>query len=494
MFFKSTCSPPFKGTTQPDSTAMDPQPRCCPAFSSRGFQLLFFTNICEFSGRVLLNLAAGVWLYERTRSGLSLGAIGLVQLAIIVPATLYGGVLADSVDRRRLVALCMLVCALSGAALASLCFTQRLHPVHVYIALAATQLASRLEGSARGALIGVVVPPNALARAVSITTVTQQLGQIAAPLMFAAAARAATLSLAFGIAAASYGVATVLPLCISYTTLAAASGAAPKASLAASAATEPVWRAQLRSLAEGLHFIVNHPLLPGLYALDWALTAFTYYRDLFPMFVAVLFTSGRGSLDPRSCVALLTATTHAGGIVGGALTFALNKEPHKGRQVIIATLVYGVFAALFGASHHLALGAAAVFVAGGADSVGMNMRKTTVFVTTPDRLRGRAHAAHTLAANLANALGLIYVSWMASVIGAGKTMLIGGGLTWLCVGVIAVLMPALWRYADDADDEVDDASGKVAPTLPRVKYRAGDEKEEAASDELNELQNENSNK
>jgi hypothetical protein len=124
----------------------------------------------------------------------------------------------------------------------------------------------------------------------------------------------------------------------------------------------------------------------------------------------------------------------------------------------------------------------------------MNMRKTTVFVTTPDRLRGRAHAAHTLAANLANALGLIYVSWMASVIGAGKTMLIGGGLTWLCVGVIAVLMPALWRYADDADDEVDDASGKVAPTLPRVKYRAGDEKEEAASDELNELQNENSNK
>lgn len=449
------------------------------------FGLLFLTNLFEFSGRVLLKLASTIWLYERTGSGLALGAIGLVQLFLIVPSTLYGGVLADMMDRRRLVVICMSVCGLTAATFAWLCHIDRLHPLHVYVGLGAVMMASKLEGSARAALIGTVVPARSLAHAVSITTVTQQVGEIVAPIVFGTIARATSLAPAFAVGGASYLLAAMFPLCITYDAAAALDdapaaaeekpallpdeiasgsiidGCAPETLPLPAPTTAPSSacvsacagaRASLASLAEGLAYVWNHPLLPGLYALDWALTAFTYYRDLFPMFVATLFTAGRFGLNARSSVVLLTAVNHLGGICGGALTFACNAEPHKGRHVILATLCYGCFAALFGASRHLAVGAVAVFFCGASDSVGMNMRKTVAFVTTPDRLRGRAYAAHSLAANLANALGLIYVAAMAHAVGAGYTMLLGSALTWLSVFAIVLLMPALWRYSDAAKD------------------------------------------
>ena len=52
-------------------------------------------------------------------------------------------------------------------------------------------------------------------------------------------------------------------------------------------------RSRCRAVQEGLQFIVNHELLPGLYALDWGMTAVSYYRELFPLFVAELFVRGR---------------------------------------------------------------------------------------------------------------------------------------------------------------------------------------------------------
>ena len=335
------------------------------------FGLLFLTNTCEFFGRVLLKLASAIWLFERTGSGLALGAIGLVQLALIVPSTLYGGVLADTLDRRRVVAICMAVCGANGIILAWLCRIGRLHPMHVYVGIGAVILASKLEGSARAALVGRVVPSIRLAEAVSFTTVTQQVGEIAAPILFGIIARSTSLAPAFAVGGASYLLAAVLPLCITFDTEAALDDAAPEDKPAldetaplpshvspqasASACACAGVRASIASLAEGLAYVWHHPLLPGLYALDWALTAFTYYRDLFPMFVATLFTAGRFGLNARSCVALLTAVNHLGGICGGALTFACNAEPHKGRHVILATLFYACFAALFGASHHLAV-------------------------------------------------------------------------------------------------------------------------------------------
>ena len=90
--------------------------------------------------------------------------------------------------------------------------------------------------------------------------------------------------------------------------------------------------------------------------------------------------------------------------------------------------------ALFGATPVFAVGVLATFLGGACDAVGVTNRNQAVMLTTPDHLRGRARAGHSLAANVANSLGQIYVAAMCGTrLGPGGTMLLGGALTWLAV-------------------------------------------------------------
>jgi hypothetical protein len=123
----------------------------------------------------------------------------------------------------------------------------------------------------------------------------------------------------------------------------------------------PTMGSRCRAVAEGLRYILGHPLLPGLYALDWGMTAVSYYRELFPLFVAELFISGRfgksscdtskltilpgigfltwidvglAGLNARGAMSALTLCNYFGGILGGLVTFFFAHKPHKGRQVM----------------------------------------------------------------------------------------------------------------------------------------------------------------
>ena len=408
------------------------------AFTHRDFRMLFGVNIFEFCGVTLFKLAALQWLYEATSSALVLGGLGVVTLIAQIPSTLYGGVLADAVDRKALVATMMMVCAFTSALLAILCAAGALHPAIIYVAIAVVTIARRLEGSARSALLAVVVPADDAPRAISIAVLTQQAGDMLAPLLFAAVGSGfASLAPSFGVAAAAYAPAGALALAIKAPGRAAAKAGGGGLGPAAAA----------RSLVEGVRYIFGHPLLPGLYALDWAMTLFTFYRELFPLFVDRLFVESHG-LSPRAAAALLTTFNHGGGVAGSAVTLRLTTK-FKGRAVCIATLAYGIAVVLYGATPWLAWGLFAVALCGGTDAVGVTMRKSVVLLTTPDELRGRASSGHSLAANLANSLGQVYVSAMAGAIGPGPTEILGGVLTWLSVALAVYKLPKAWRASDE---------------------------------------------
>jgi hypothetical protein len=74
-----------------------------------------------------------------------------------------------------------------------------------------------------------------------------------------------------------------------------------------------------------------------------------YYRELFPLFVAELFISGRLGLNARGAMSALTVCNYLGGIIGGLITFCFAHKPHKGRQVMYATIAYGTTCFIFGA-------------------------------------------------------------------------------------------------------------------------------------------------
>jgi predicted MFS family arabinose efflux permease len=178
------------------------------------------------------------------------------------------------------------------------------------------------------------------------------------------------------------------------------------------------------------------------------MTCVSFYRELFPLFVGVWFTqlAPFSHLGPRAAVSVLTMANYAGGIGGGLATLALKDVERQGLLVVLSTMTYGVFCLLLGSTRYFLVAALAVFFCGAADAVGATMRGQVVLLTTPDRFLGRAFSGHSMAANVANSIGQVYVANMVEYVGAGNTMLLGGILTEACVLLAVVKIPALLSH------------------------------------------------
>ena len=100
----------------------------------------------------------------------------------------------------------------------------------------------------------------------------------------------------------------------------------------------------------------------------------------------------------------------------------------------------------FGTIHIFAIGLVIVAGLGATDAVGMVMRQTIVQLTTPDRLLGRASSAHSFAATGANNIGQMEVAFMSGAIGAGSTMVLGGVIAIVVVGLVWKLVPGVSNY------------------------------------------------
>jgi MFS family permease len=146
-----------------------------------------------------------------------------------------------------------------------------------------------------------------------------------------------------------------------------------------------------------------------------------------------LFRGGAGATG------LLGAANSAGAVAGSFLALLLSGYRAKGMLVLYATLAYGLLLLGFGTVTTLWLGAAMIAGLGAADAVTVAVRQTTVMLTTPDAMRGRAFSLMILAAQTANNVGTIWVGLWAGIIGAANTMVLGS-----VISVVATLV--IWRW------------------------------------------------
>jgi predicted MFS family arabinose efflux permease len=186
---------------------------------------------------------------------------------------------------------------------------------------------------------------------------------------------------------------------------------------------------------EGFRFVVRHPILPGLFLLDTGITVVSFYREILPALARGLFRGGAGATG------VLGAANSAGGMIGAMVALFFAGYRSKGMLVLYATLAYALILFGFGTVTTLWLGAVMIAGLGGADSVTVAVRQTTVQLTTPDHMRGRAYAFLILAAQTANNIGTIWVGFWADAIGAQQTMLMGAAISVL----VTLIIWRLWR-------------------------------------------------
>jgi hypothetical protein len=257
-----------------------------------------------------------------------------------------------------------------------------------------------------------------------------QIGSMITPVIFLLTSLTTDLTLSFGVITAFAAVSMVLPLMIGI------DGRAENATTG---------KSRFRNIVDGLVYVKSHPILPGLYLLDVGVTIVSFYRQVFPIFAHQLYGFIR-PVDSRAAVTALTWANSAGGLTGSLIVMFTRDYRAKGMLVLWATLFYGFLLIVFGATTILWTGMLVVIFLGATDAVGMTSRQAIVQLTTPDNMRGRASAAHSLAAMSANGIGQFEVGVMSGLIGADQTMYLGGVISVVVVFLIWWLVKGVRQY------------------------------------------------
>ncbi|MCA9832153.1 MAG: MFS transporter [Dehalococcoidia bacterium] len=389
------------------------------AFQFRDFRFIWATGLLAVMSQWIRILVMAQWLFEATGSAAQLGLIGGVQLVVQIPALLWGGAIADVLDRKKVVLFAQLTTCSVFLMLGFADSAGALQPWHVYIAIAATAITQMVGQPATAALVPATVPERHLMLAVTTVTATQNIGSIAGPLLFAGVAAFAGVTEAFFVGAAVTLPAAFLPLFIRV--------AGRTENATTGSMISRVW--------EGFRFATRHPILPGLFLLDTGITVVSFYREILPVLAKGFFKGGAGA------VGVLGAANSAGAVVGSFVALFLADFRAKGMLVLFASMAYAIFLFGFSAMNTLWLGAIFIALIGAADSVTVAVRMTTVQLTTPDNMRGRAYAFLVLVAQTANNIGTLWVGLWSEVIGAQRTMLMG---SFLAMGA-TLLIWRLWR-------------------------------------------------
>ena len=394
------------------------QTRPWHAFIYRDYRLLWFGLITSAMVLWMRILGTAQWLLDETGSAALVGFIGVVQLVVQIPALLWGGTLADRIDRKQVIALAHAVTAVALLSLGLLNWQELLAPWMVYVGIALTAASQMLASPARSALVPVVVPGRHLMLAASTDTASQNAAAIAGPLLFAAVAITAGLSAVFILAGLISLLSSILPLLIR------AHGVANG---------QQGGSAIVDQIRDGFRFVSRHPILPGLFLLDAGITTASFYREILPVLALGMFAGG------ASATGMLGAANSTGAIAGSFIALFLVGYRAKGMLVLYASLAYGFILFGFATAGSLWLGMLMIAALGAADAVTVAVRLTTVMLTTPDHMRGRASALMILAAQTANNVGTIWVGVWAGAIGANNTMIMGAVISILATGLI-------WRF------------------------------------------------
>jgi MFS family permease len=392
-----------------------------PLRRSPDFRRLYAGQIASFAGSMITFVALPYQVYHLTRSSLLVGLLGLTELAPLVLAGLAGGLLADAMDRRRLIIGMEWAGLLVAIALTVNAAT--VHAVWLLFVLGALSAGFiGLQRPALDALVPVLVARDDMTAAAALSGLLGSTAQIAGPLLGGGLIAAGGPLAAFAADAVS---------CLAALVAFARLTTAPPA--------DDQVRPGLRSLREGLSYARSRPELLGTYIIDLAAMFFGAPYALFPAYAA--------RLGGPAVLGMLYAAP-AVGAAAVNLTAGWTRHVHRhGRAIALAVCGWGGAIAAFGLAPSLWWGLAALAAAGGADMVSGIFRMTMWNQTIPARLRGRLAGLEMISYTTGQPLGNVESGLVASLTGSVRIAIVSGGV--LCIaGAAAVVaaLPMLWRY------------------------------------------------
>jgi MFS family permease len=393
-------------------------------FRHRDFGVFWTGSFLASMGSQFTSVAMAWQIYELTNSPLQIGLLGVARAVPQIALLLVGGLLADAIDRRKLMMCTQIGLFCVSGTLAVLSFAGQATPHMLYFATMLLALFTSLEQPSRQSMIPNLVPRDQLAQALALQGTQRYVPIIAGPSL-------AGVALAFSGPAACYAVD-------------ACSWLAMLGALKLLRAKIPGgggWKAiSLSSLREGLEFVWSHGVIFPLMLLDFSATFFGNVRGLFPIYARDILSVGPTGLG------LLYASRAIGSLFAAGAMALFGPVKNSGRWIFLGIGIYGVATVLFAGSQVFWFSIFMLILTGAGDTISSILRSTINQLSTPDELRGRMSSINSIFTSSGPQLGQFESGLVAAWFGAQLSALTGGIATLFVLVVVAASFPRVRQF------------------------------------------------
>jgi MFS family permease len=399
------------------------------ALRYRNFRLLWLGTFISMSGSTMRQ-AAILWhvslLVPPGQKAIALGGVGLARVVPIVVCSLVAGVVADAVDRRRLLFVTNSVMLLISGTLALVTFAGMRNVFVIYALAALSAAAATFDNPGRNSFFPSLVPREHLPNAISLNSILFQAASVIGPMLAGVVIAAVNVGAVYVVDCVSFGVLLVSLLAMRDVPVRERTGR--------SALT-------LRAAWEGIAFVFGRPLIRGSMLLDFFATFFASATALLPVFAQDVLRVGAHGYG------ILSSASAAGAVVTSVfMVDAIERIQKRGRLLIVAAASYGLVTVAFGLSRVFWLSFAFLFLAGAADMVSTVLRNVIRQLATPDEMRGRMTSVNMIFFMGGPQLGELEAGLVAQLWGPVFSVASGGLACVVAVLFIAWQTPTLAKY------------------------------------------------
>ena len=392
----------------------------------RDFQLFisfrFFTTIAI----QMQSIIVGWQVYQITRDPLSLGLIGLAEAIPFIAVALYAGHVADRYNRKKIILWFDILFLLGTCGLLLFTFytsemISMIGILPIYIVVAISGIARAFIYPSTIALMAQMVPRELYANSSTWNSTTWHIAAITGP---------AIGGLVYGFFGVKIAYMTVIFFMLVSIFL---------LSIVKKYRHPPLEENEslYQRLSNGIKFVFKNQVLFGTMTLDMFAVLFGGAVAMLPVFAAEVLQVGPQGLG------FLRSAPMAGAVIMSLIIAHRPPMVNAGRYLLVGVAGFGLSIILFAISKNFYLSLGLLMLSGMFDNISVIIRATTMQLLTPDEMRGRVASVNSIFIGSSNEIGSFESGVAAKLMGLIPSVIFGGGMTLLIVGLTAKFAPLL---------------------------------------------------
>lgn len=386
------------------------------------YRWLYLGQLISFFGSMITYVAIPFQMYEITKSTVHVGMLGIVQLIPLVFSGFWGGALADSFERRKIVIITDIANALGNVLLILFTWSGSKEFYVLYALAAVMAVFKGIERPALEAMIQQLFDKKDIPKVSTLQSIKTTSGMILGPALGGVLIASVGIMFTYVIDLLTYMVSLFCIL-----------------QLKDLKVLKEKRKANISSILDGFKYAWKRPELMGTYVVDMASMTFAFPNPLFPALVSLMGDTGK--------LGWLYSATAIGAFIGSLTSSWTHRYLRHGKGITIAAFIWcvGIFA--FGMSDNFYLWLVFLGFAGWADMISGIFRSTMWNETIPEDYRGRLASVEMISYSSGPLLGNTFMGVLAEKQGFGNALMIGGVVGGVCVLILGLGIRQFWNYS-----------------------------------------------